>query len=75
MIDAETLSELRLWVQDYGLSKYEVFLVFVVVLIFMRLPTILKHLRETRAIERDFQHRSKALAGKLEKERRRRGKK
>jgi len=74
-IDAELLAELRLWIEQLGLSKYETFIIFLCFLVFLRLPTILRYFSEIRAIERDFQHKSRILESKIERERSRRSRK
>lgn len=69
---AGVLAEARQWVVQFGWSKLEVFGLFFLILLFWRLPLILKHRAEIRAIELEFQRRSKVLDAKIEKERNRR---
>ena len=68
----EFLAELREWVALLGLGKREVFCVFVVVLVFIRLPLILKHLNERYVIRKDFKARGRKLKAKIEQEKARR---
>lgn len=75
-ISPELLAELRNWITELGLSKYEVFLVFIVCLIAWRLPAIFSFLKEMRVINLDAKHKRLSLEAKIkrEKERRRKSK-
>ncbi len=69
---AEILQELREWATTFGLSKYNLFLLFIGVLIFKRLPVILKHIREMRAIKLDFISKGKKLQAKIDEQKEKR---
>lgn len=65
----ELLAELRQWIEFLGLSKLEVFGLFLVLLFVWRLPVILKHRNERYAIKRDFDVKAEKLGRRLEQER------
>lgn len=68
----EILAEIRQWMLALQLSKFEVFACFVTALIFWRLPLILKHRSEIRAIDQEFQRKTKELELRIAKEESRR---
>ena len=62
------LAELRQWIEAFGLTKWQVVVLLVAAMVVWRLPTLLQHRREIRALELDFRHKSDKLEARLSAE-------
>lgn len=71
-LNAEFLIELRNWIVQLDVNKYEVFGAFFVALVFWRLPSTLKFMKEITALTLNNSREKLKIEAKLERERIRR---
>jgi hypothetical protein len=74
-VNVEGFAEALHFLADLNLSKPELFLIFLVVLIFARLPTLLAHRREMHALKERFRLDHVKLQSSIETERAKRSSK
>ena len=66
MPSSEMIAEVRRLLADYGLSKWELVALLILLAVLLRLPTILTHRREMAKIKADFAVKSASLQAKIE---------